>query len=163
MVDPVSLGKIWFLFRSRDIFQEALKNSELVLRVLPCTGENSRGASFINDSNRPAREVGGHTPAGNIEKLAGDPAYHSGRGREAGSSKPAPPPPPRRSPHTALTQQQRQQGEEASAKAAPVLPPRQKQDLEQPRNSLSVASTETKTVRLRKGEAVYEEDVHKNG
>ncbi|VDM16578.1 unnamed protein product [Hydatigera taeniaeformis] len=142
--------------KGKDIFQEALKNQELVLRVLPYTGKIARCASTANDSGPcssppllPTREVGAVVTDNEKPKcglvIVVD---NSGKAKEAASSKPGPPPPPRRSPHTALSQG-RQQANEASAKAAPILPPRQKQEASH--SQALTSGLETKTVRLRKG------------
>ncbi|VDK37599.1 unnamed protein product [Taenia asiatica] len=146
--------------KGRDIFQEALKNHELVLQVLPYTGKIARCVSTVNDFGRcpsppvlPTREVGAgvtdsEKPTCGLVMVVD----HSGKAKEVASSKPGPPPPPRRSPHTALSQQQqqrRQQTDEAPAKTAPILPPRQKQEAAQ--SQALAPGLEMKTVRLRKG------------
>lgn len=135
-------------------------NHELVLQVLPYTGKMARCVSTVNDPGRcpsppvlPTREVGAvatdsEKPTCGLVMVVDQ----SGKAKEVVSSKPGPPPPPRRSPHTALSQQQqqrRQQTDEAPAKAAPILPPRQKQEVVQ--SQALAPGLETKTVRLRKG------------
>ncbi|KAH9282810.1 Partitioning defective 3 -like protein [Echinococcus granulosus] len=142
--------------KGRDIFQEALKNHELALQVLPYTGKITRSVSTANYPSRcptppvlPTREVGavvtdGEKPTCGLVMVVD----HSGKAKEVATSKPGPPPPPRRSPHTALSQQQ-QQTDEIHAKVTPVLPLGQKQEVAQPR--VLTSGPETKTVRLRKG------------
>ncbi|KAL5966836.1 hypothetical protein TSMEX_005378 [Taenia solium] len=148
------------VMRGRDIFQEALKNHELVLQVLPYTGKIACCVSTVNDSGRcPSPPVLPTCEAGAAVTDSEKPTCglvmvvdHSGKAKEVASSKPGPPPPPRRSPHTALSQQQqqrRQQTDEAPAKAAPILPPRQKQEAAQ--SQALAPGLEIKTVRLRKG------------
>ncbi|KAM3187737.1 hypothetical protein ACTXT7_001724 [Hymenolepis weldensis] len=159
-VPEVSVGKR-FPSRGREIFQEALKNPELTLQVLPYTGKITHcPIPSTNETCRrtspplPTREVGGPGGLEGCEKPSCGLVVvvdNSGKGKEAIVSKPSPPPPPRRSPHTALSQQQRQQLQQAedaaaSAKNVPVLPPRQKQESKGSNSSIQ----ETKTVRLRK-------------
>uniref|UniRef100_A0A5K3F7I8 PDZ domain-containing protein n=1 Tax=Mesocestoides corti TaxID=53468 RepID=A0A5K3F7I8_MESCO len=150
--------------KGREIFQEALKNPELVLHVLPYTGRisspprlpttSTAESNFASPPTVPTREVTSTAAASKDEKpscglvLVVD---QSEKAKEAETLKPGPPPPPRRSPHTALSQQQQQQADDAlgTGKPAPILPPRHKPEIVQPQ--ISPSGLVTKTVRLRKG------------
>ncbi|CAL8104606.1 unnamed protein product [Calicophoron daubneyi] len=71
--------------RSRDIFQAALKEREILLEVLP-KSTRRKPKPYTSEDHLPPTEA---VPVAEISS-------HS-------SGKPAPPPPPRRSPHTVLT------------------------------------------------------------
>lgn len=150
--------------RSREIFQHALQQPELVLQVLPYVGNSFQSFSH---SQLPHHEAGSGTkeekPSCGLVIIV-DPsskAKEAGEGRRdtnscddgsTSSIKPPPPPPPRRSPHTTLSLipagvlkpllEDALQETEKNRAAPPTLPPRQKVDGQ---------SFVTKTINLRKG------------
>ncbi|KAK4473418.1 hypothetical protein MN116_002790, partial [Schistosoma mekongi] len=106
-INGISLSGIPFE-KGRDLFQEALNEPEMLLRVLPHSAyhQYSPSVSMQNDGTIKMTTDKSEKPSCGVIVIVSDPSSKAKEGEaksDVNQLKPVPPPPPRRSPNTVLT------------------------------------------------------------